>query len=416
MNLFLATFYRLTDFFRSFSGYTKQNQGRTLLASTSIVFGMCILTVLLAAGDGMESTAVDLMSGYSNRSVWFYGGVTSEIGENVKGGKSIFFDQTDLDQIKKLEPNAEVVTSEVVESGKVISNDANYGICALKRVGIDYFKIKRERLQEGGRFFDVSDKAERRRVCLIGKTIGEILFPNENPLGKYVKMDDNWYLVIGVLKEPKNTTESVSRDVFIPSYTSNESFSSFGVLVKDDVSSKEVEKSISEFLAEQKQFIKDDKSALFVMNYQKQSELITDFFDNLSGFNWFIGICLLVVAIIGCTNIMVVIVKERTTEIGIRKAIGANPRSILQMMLFESLIIIVLSGTVGVIFGHIIVDGLNLILSATPEEERIFSSMKTNDAGTYLSLAVLVVIGTIGSVLPAVRASRINPISAINQN
>lgn len=416
MNFFKTKKGQFIDFLRSFSGYVRQNQSRTLLASTSIVFGMCILTMLLAAGDGMEKTAVDLMSGYSNKSIWYYGGVTSEMDQNIKGGKAISFDKNDLKNISIIEPNAEAVSGEIVESGKVISTRENYGICVQKKVGIDYFKIKREELEESGRFFNHKDLNEHRRVCVIGRTISEILFPEEEPLGKYVKLNNEWFLVIGVLKDPMNVNEAVSKNVYIPMHTSNEEFSAFAVLVKDDASAKIVENNISRYLADKKQFVSGDKSALFVMNYQEQSEAISSFFDSLTGFNWFIGICLLIVAIIGCTNIMVVIVKERTREIGIRKSIGANPKNILQMMLFESLIIIVLSGIVGVLIGHIIVDTLNLLLSMIPEEDRVFASLKTNDIGTCFSLLLLTVIGTLGSILPAVKASRVNPISAINQN
>lgn len=411
---------QLKDFFLGFFSYVKENQSRTLLASSSIVFGMCVLTLLLAVGDGMEKSSIELMSDFSTKSVWFYGGTTSELEENdnIKEGKAIMFDKELIAELQKKIDGIRFVTPELTADGKIASTSDKNAICTQKRVGVNFFQIKNEKVNADGRFFNYRDQVENRKVCVIGKNIQEILFPGEEAVGKYLKLDHQWFKVIGVIKPPKTAGESDTRIVYIPYFTTGEPFSKFGILVDKDKSAVAVENQISEFLAKKLGFKKTDKSALYVMNFEKQNDLIVRFFDQFNGFNWFIGICLLVVAIIGCTNILVVIIKERTAEIGIRKAIGANPKNILQMMLFESLIVILISGIFGVMIGHILVEIANFLLSvgAETEEDQILATLVPNDFGTYLSLVILVFIGTLGSILPAIRASRIDPITAINQN
>ncbi|MDR0604227.1 MAG: ABC transporter permease [Bacteroidales bacterium] len=395
----------------------RQNKVRTILSGFGISWGILILVVLLGTGEGFRSSVMNLFSIFAQKSLYVYGGMTSEKHRNIKEGQEIRFDEKYLGQLKNRYPEIEAVSPETSVS-LTVQNEAKNGTFRITGVNEDYMKIKILRAKEGGRLFSRADIENERNVAIIGENTETVLFGKKTGIEKYINISGIFFRVIGVLENDNIFSASEINSVYVPysSYTrtinSNTEFSAFCLSLEQNADSKKFEEEMRNYIAHQSHFSVNDKQALYIANFETQTSAFESLFRGLRLFIWAVGVCFLISGIVGISNIMFVTVKERTNEIGIRLAVGAMPGSIVSLILLESVIITTISGLLGLVSGKGILMFINWLL--TMRENDTFIKQMSFDAGASLmALFILVIAGVIAGAFPAIKASAIEPVEAI---
>jgi putative ABC transport system permease protein len=282
----------------------------------------------------------------------------------------------------------------------------------------DYFRIEPRPITQG-RFINWADLEEIRKVCVIGERVYQELFEkDEDPLGKYIKVNGVNFQVVGVYKSTYSgeRAEEDTKSVFVPFTTFQKAFN-YGDIVgwmsitsdpKVPVSVME-EKVIEQLKVRHKVHPEDDR-AFGYFNLEEEFNQMNGIFNGIKGLSWFVGILTLLAGIIGVSNIMLVIVKERTNEIGVRKALGATPWNIVSQILLESLFLSALAGFLGVILGVWL---LELVDTMVEGQDGSFKNPGVDFRLVLTALTVLIISGTMAGLLPAIRAVRIKPIEAL---
>jgi putative ABC transport system permease protein len=360
---------------------------------------------------------MNLFSVFAQKSLYVYGDRTSEKHKNIKEGQEIRFDEKYLDLLKNRFSEIESVSPET-STLALVQNEAKNGTFRITGVNEDYMKIKILNVKDGGRLFNRADVANERNVAIIGENTETVLFGKKTALEKHINISGTFFRVVGVLENDNIFSASEINSIYVPysSYTktinSAAKFNAFCLCLEQNADSKKFEETMRNYIAHQSRFSVDDKQALYIANFETQTSAFESLFKGLRMFIWAVGICFLISGIVGISNIMFVIVKERTNEIGIRLAVGALPASIISLVLLESVFITTVSGLIGLAFGKGILMFINWILTMT--ENDTFLKQTTFDAGTSLTaLFVLVIAGVIAGAFPAIKASTIEPVEAI---
>ena len=395
----------------------RANKIRAVLSGFGVAWGILILVVLLGIGQGFQHSVMDIFSAFAQKSIYVYGGTTSMQHGNISEGRQVRFDRRFLQRLQHRYPEIEVISPRV-SSHLQIQSGTRSGVFNLSGVEADYMQIRILRVREGGRLFNRADIARERNVAIIGENVANILFGHTEALGKDIQISGLLYKVIGVLRNDDLFGAQEINSVFIPFSTyirnvnSQSEFTVFGLRLAQDTDSRKFEENLRNYIANQLQFSVNDRQAVFIANFETQTSAFESLFKGLRQIIWVFGFCFLVSGVAGICNTMFMIVKERTNEIGIRKAIGATPRSIISLVLLESIIITAIAGLTGLFAGKGILMFINWLI--TMSENEILIEQTLFDYRTALgALIVLIISGIIAGALPAIKASTIQPIDAI---
>jgi putative ABC transport system permease protein len=395
----------------------RQNKVRAILSGFGISWGILILVVLLGTGEGFRSSVMNQFSIFAQKSLYVYGGRTSEKYRNIKEGQEIRFDAKSLKLLKNRYPEIKAVSPETSVSLSV-QNEGKNGTFRITGINEDYMKIKILNVKEGGRLFNRTDIENERNVAIIGENTETILFGKKTGIEKYINISGIFFRVVGILENDNIFSATEINSVYVPysSYTktinSNPEFNAFCLYLEPDADSKKFEEEMRNYIAHRSHFSANDKQALYIANFETQTSAFESLFKGLRMFIWAVGVCFLISGIVGISNIMFVIIKERTNEIGIRLAVGALPASIVGLILLESIFITTISGLIGLVSGKGILMLINWLLTVTKNDT--FIKQMTFDAGTSLTaLVILVIAGVIAGAFPAIKASTIEPVEAI---
>lgn len=401
----------------------KQSKTRSILAGFGVAWGIFILIILLGTGKGFQQGILKLFSSFAQNSIWIYGGQVSESDMNKSiDGKQILFDINDLKLIKDRFSDIKSISPELNFAGNPITSyQQNIVYPQIKGASADYFNVKIIKTEDG-RLLNALDNKEYRRVALIGKQIADGLFPTENPLGKSINIAGTYFTIIGVIEKGSIFTQNEQNVVYIPCNTfldcfnQGREFNTFILMLAKSTNTTDFENNIKAFLGRLKGFNINDKKALFILNFESQVKAFDKLFKGIDIFLWFIGLCLLLSGIVGISNIMFVIVKERTTEIGIRKAVGAPPSSIIGLIITESIVITSMAGSFGLLLGVLVIRLINwIVVSFFSGKDFLFTDAKIDFPVILFSLLVLILSGVLAGFLPAKKAAGISPIKAIRQ-
>lgn len=394
-----------------------RNKTRTFLTAFGIFWGTAMLAMLFGGAQGFEGIMRRNFAGFStnlgavfnNRRTVPYKGFNKGSGWNVTTG--------DIDLIRQLAPAIEYSTEADQRSGT-----AAYGT-KTKSVGItgveaDYAKILSPVINEG-RFLNQADIAAERKVAVIGKDIATSLFGNDSPIGKYVSVDGIYFLVVGVASQLSDATinRRIDECVVIPSSTMRRAYNLGNIVglflytAPAGRSPSENEPVIRRILSSAHSISPEDKNAMEFLDISEQFEMIDNLFLGISLLALFVGFGSLLAGVIGVGNIMWIVVKERTQEFGIRRAIGAKPLDITIQVLSESIMLTLIAGTIGVCFGALVL-GVSDKLTYDPLLGHAGFELSFKTA--IIIVATFFALGTAAGTLPAVRAMKIKPIEALN--
>lgn len=402
-----------------FEGLSK-NKLRTVLTGVSVASGIFILVILLGAGNGIQNGIQKQFEQDAVNRITIWPGVTQVEYNGLGVGRQIQLRNTDYDLATTLFSDYIEHKSAVfsVWSGNIVykKETGNYQV---EGVHPDHQFIENASIAQG-RFINHNDILNYEKNVIIGKKVATDLFKKgENPLGEKINISGMIYKVVGVYTDPAGEREE-SR-VFIPittaqkAYSAGDNIRSMAFTLKQGenldkavAESQEFSNKLSTFLKARHNIAPTDEGALVINNSLEQAKNIYIVTGGVKAFFWFVGICTIIAGVVGVGNIMLIIVKERTKEIGIRKALGASPFSIITMILQEAVFITVIAGFSGLIAGLVVWEVI-----APHVEADFFTRPEVDFNVAITTLIILIVAGAFAGFVPAYKAAKIRPIVAL---
>lgn len=400
----------------------RKNKTRTFLTGFSVATGIFMLIFLLGAGRGLRNGMKDVFAQDATNSMQMWGRRTTKAYKGTPEGKRVQMKNADLLSLKKsIEKMDAISAMSYIPGAEVISYKDNFGNFNVSPIHDTYKEITNFDILKG-RFLNKKDIKDYRKVVIIQDEVENILFPKEVAIGKYININDIKFKVVGIFS--KKNFNGNSRDIYIPITVAQKIFNNNDHVRRisftlNDVSveeSKRIERQITYQMAERHNFSKDDKNALWIQNNIEQSKGFADLFSGIEKFVWVIGVFTILLGVIGVFNIMMIVVKERTKEIGIRKAIGASPVSVVSLVLMEAIFITAASGYVGLMAGVGLLEMIskfNLIEKLYPPAAIYFLDPQVDIGIAVGATVVLVITGALAGFFPARRAASIRPIEAL---
>lgn len=403
-----------------------RNKLRTCLTGFSVSWGIFMLIILLGSGNGLRNGVMSNFSDMALNSGSLWSGWTSKAYGGYQKDRRIRMEPSDIPLLKQQSSNMSEVSGRVSLYGKQISIEKEYATTHLNGVEPIYATIEGLKCVEG-RFLNQSDVSELRKVVVIAESSAKILSPKSSTIGKNATIDGTVYRVIGVHKSRyhgNNPTAYIPLTTMQRLYSRNRYLNEIVFTVdgiEDKQQSEEFEQKIVKTMAMAHSFDPTDTRAVRVWNATRDYLQTMMIFNGIELFIWIIGLGTLMAGIVGVSNIMLVTVRERTAEFGIRKSMGATPASLVRLVLVESVLITAVFGYLGLILGVGTMELVNIFLerqaaSAAEGSMVIFLNPTLNLSVVFSATAVLVVSGMIAGYVPARRAAQLKTIDAMRFN
>ncbi len=411
------------DYIEEILSTLKKNKLRAVMTGFSVAWGIFMLIILLGSGNGLQNGMEFNFRNIAKNAIQIWPGRTSENFEGLGKGRSVQFTNEDYDLMKRELSGIDDISGRLyLWSDVAITFEKQYANYTVTCVMPEFINIRLMDIVKG-RFINHMDIKENRKVIVLSQTIVDMLFKETEPLGEYVKVGGIYFQVVGVLSNP---TDKNSKDAILPLSTGQRVFNGANRLSNLALTTtsttveanKQIEEEIRGFLAKRHRFSTTDQEAIYVWNTLESFKQAQGVFAGIRMFVWVIGIMTIIAGIVGVSNIMIILVKERTKEIGIRKAIGATPWSVVLLVLSESLFITAVAGLVGMLFGMGILHIASTVLTnvaATNETIRFIFYNPSANFGVAISATVLLVVaGLLAGFIPARKAAGIKPIEALH--
>lgn len=403
----------------------KQNKLRTILTGLSVSWGIFILIVLMSAGNGLKNGVTSNFSTRATNMVQMWSGRSSLPYKGLKSGRSLNFAEKQVGDVEE----KMVETSEqtgVIEKTMIVTFHNDYGSFTIKGVRPSYNDIFNLKFEQGnGRFINIADLNNQNKVIVIDKKIAETLFKNTEALGNYIKVGEVMFKVVGINTKKERFGDgsayipfTTAQSIFNP----DKKFYNMAMKVnglKTEAENEQFNDRLKQTMAQSLRFDPKDTQALWLWNSQRDYVETMKIFGGITIFVTIIGIFTLIAGIVGVSNIMLVSVKERTREIGIRKAIGAQPAGILTSIIIESILITTVFGYIGMIAGVGLSEIVNFVLQQSAAQSdtgmSVFKDPTVDLSYVFISTAILIIAGVIAGYMPARKAVRIKPIEAMRE-
>lgn len=396
------------------------NKLRTALTAFGVSWGILMLLIMLGAGKGLEKGAKAEFSGSAANSIFLWSRNTSLAYDGYKEGRPIMLTNRDTESMINNLDNLDLMSPGLQLGGWRGANNVSRGdkIGAFEVNGF-YPAAKDVKLLKlpQGRFINDKDMNELRKVCVIGQIVRDQLFePWENPIGEFIKVQGVYFKVVGQFKSsrPPAESENEDRSIYIPFSTFQSAFNQgdrvhwYAFTSTKGHSASVLEQQARELLRKRHHIHPKDHRAIGGWNLQEEMEQFDNIFLGINTLSWFVGVLTLFAGVIGISNIMLIIVKERTKEFGVRRAIGATPLSVVSQVMLESVTLTFLAGAIGFIVGLFAVENLGSLI-----QHQYF---KAPEVPFYTSVAALIVLafgGALAGVLPSIRAVQVKPVEAL---
>lgn len=398
---------------------------RTGLTAFGVFWGIFMLVLLLGFGTGF-GTKIEGIFGDAKSIVIFWPSNTTQLEyEGLGKGRTIKFTPGDVEAIRQSIPGIQTV------DGK--NNLGNWGAASYVVYGKESGSFTVRGTHQGwapfefiklveGRYVNSLDEKEKRKVAVIGTRVKEVLFKDgTNPIGESIDIRGVKFKVIGISRsvEPGSDAEQNNARIYIPNETLRQAFNqmdAYQIIIfspEPGVNAYDLERQVKKLLYERKKIHPDDTGVIGAFNMQQNYEQNRGLVTGIIGFSWMVAIGTIIAGVIGVGNIMLVVVKERTREIGVRKALGATPSKISLMIVQESLIITLIAGYAGLASGVLLLEAIRGLMVKMGQADGLFSSPYIDIKIALMALGVLVITGVLAALLPALKAASVNPITAL---
>lgn len=402
----------------------KKHKLRTALTSFGVFWGIFMLVLLLGAGNGLHNGVLQNFD-IAKNAVFVWTEVTSVPYAGFQAGRQIDLTNEDYRALQKLKSLKTISPRIRVSSrwggGQInISYDNRDVSYTLMGDYPQYLEIQPLWITEG-RFVNRFDIEQKRKVAVLGRRVKDDLFQDREALGEYIKINGVPFKVVGIF-DSRASSEEARNDiqvVHLPATTAQQTFNMgesigwFGCIPADGVSGVEAEEYIKNELRKRHKIAPDDRQALGSFNVEAEFKEMQGLFTGIAAFSWLVAIGTILAGMIGVGNIMLIIVKERTKEIGIRKSIGARPWSIISMIVQEALVISGVSGYLGLVVGVVLVEGISYAMAEFGMQSEFFANPEIDFQAAFSAISVLLVSGIIAGLIPGIKAARVDPVIAL---
>ena len=401
----------------------KKNRLRSFMTAFGVFWGIFMLIVMSGAGRALENGVLDGVRAFATNSAFFWTERTSVPYEGFQRGRRWNYENTDIQYIRENVKEVEYLSPRLFgeqQGGNNTVRGERTGAFNVYGDYPDYFKIDQWSVNKG-RLINEIDILQNRKVCVIGERVEEVMFAkDENPVGQYLKVSGVYFQVVGVIHAETRINFGGKKEetIIIPFSTMQTAYNYgdvvhfFSVTSKKGTKVSDLEEKLKKILKERHKVAPEDLQAIGSFNIEKEFVKFNALFLGIQVLTWIVGIGTLLAGVIGVSNIMLVIIKERTQEIGIQRAIGATPATVIKHIVAESVFLTVMAGYIGLSLGVGVLEILNRILQSAGDE-MFFRNPEVNLTMALSALAVLVVSGIIAGLIPAKRAVSIKPIDAI---
>jgi len=398
----------------------RKNKLRTFLTGLSVASGIFILVILLGFGQGMENGVRKEFEADASNRIWVWTRVTTKEFKGLNPGRRIQMNNEDFETIAATHENELDKKSNVFRVFGALMNYKNESISyRIEGVTADYQQIENQSMVLG-RYLNQNDLDQRTKVMVIGNKIKQDLFKDADPINEFIELSGISFKIVGVYSDPGGDREE--ERVVIPISTAQRIFNggnrvnNISFTLKPAKTFDQSVENAKEFATKVENFLKtshtvapEDNSAINVYNSMEDAKRFFSLTNNIKLFFWFVGICTIIAGVVGVSNIMLIIVKDRTKEIGIRKAIGAKPWSIVGMILQEAIFVTAVFGFAGLILGM----GLLELIGPNVEIDYVVNP-SVNFQMAITMVVVLIIAGALAGFIPAWKAANIQPVKALS--
>jgi putative ABC transport system permease protein len=403
----------------------RRHKLRTTLTAFGVFWGIFMLTVLLGVGKGLENGVNEGFPRTTNTVFIWSGGTTQIPYQGMPIGRQIALHPGDVDAIKKNVDSVAWIHGQnsvglwggsapyTVRGSRNGAFSVQGGYAGME--SINSLKIL------AGRTINLFDEQQRRKVALIGQRVRDQLFAkDESPLGQFITVNGISFQVIGVYMSLQNGNQQQEDErIYLPNDTLRYAFNqigwvgSFVFVPKPGVHARVAEADVKTWLNKVNKVSPDDKGVYGSWNLQEEFDKVQGLFTGIAFFSWMVAVGTIFAGAVGVGNIMLIVVKERTREIGLRKALGATPASIVAMIMQESVFITAVAGYSGLVVGTLLIEGIASVVSANGGKAGFFGMPEVEFGTALIALSVLMLSGVLASLMPAAKAAAVNPIVAL---
>ncbi len=417
-----------TDVFGEVLQLFRRNRLRTLLTASGIFWGIFVLIVMLGFGNGIQDGVERRLSGYATNALYVWGNETSVAYQGLTPGRNIRLENADttallahVDEIGQLAPRARLSRhrgrNDVAYGGKVTDAEVTGDVPQYQSIlPMDI---------RNGRFINPLDIKHKRKVAVIGQRVHRDLFGSDkDPVGRDIQISGVSFTVIGIFNPVRygNNRERMESMVFLPLSTFQQVFnwgeaiSFYAAVPQPGVSSAQLRERMVETLKTRNRIAPTDNRAVGSWNSELEFLRIQNLFTGIRVFIWTVGIATLLAGVLGVSNIMLIAIRERRREFGIRKSIGATPAAVIRMVLYETTTLVGVAGVAGFWCGILVLAVIDMAtsqLTADPDADILFSSPSIDINVAIAALVALLVAALLATLIPARQAMRIDPIEAL---
>ena len=402
------------------------NWFRTLLTAFGVMWGIFILVILLAAGKGLENGVKKGFGGIATNTMFMWTQTPSKPYKGLPKGRNYNFKTGDVEALRENVPGLRFISPRNQLGGFGGNNNVVRGLqTGAFNVYGDYPEIIQQEPMDvtAGRFINYLDIEEKRKVAIIGEGVRRELYEkDEEVLGTYLKINGVNFMVIGTYKKKGGgggNAEEAQKEIYVPFTAFSQAFNMgdtvgwMAITANDENSITSLKSRILDLIKSRHSIHPKDDRAVGNFDLYEEFNKINGLFVALKAVAYFVGILVLLSGIIGISNIMLIVVKERTNEIGVRRALGATPLSIRGQILMESIFLTIISGMAGIIFATGIIAAVNYALSGMDTSEKMFANPSVDLGVVLTALAILVCSGLLAGLIPAQNAIKIKPVDAL---
>jgi len=401
------------------------NWFRTILTAFGVLWGIFILVILLAAGKGLENGVKQGFGGMATNSMFMWAQTPSKPYKGLPKGRRYNFKTGDVEAIKQNVPNLRFVSPRNQLGG---FGGANNVVRGLKTGAFNVYGDYPEVIQQepmditSGRFINYSDIEQNRKVAILGEgVIKDMYDPNEEIIGSYIKINGVNFMVIGSYKKKGNNgnPEEDQKQIFVPFTAFSQAFNMadnvgwMAITAEDGSSITSLKSQVFDIIKSRHSLHPEDDRAIGNFDLYEEFSKINGLFVALKAVAYFVGILVLLSGIIGISNIMLIVVKERTNEIGVRRALGATPWNIRGQILMESIFLTIISGMAGIVLATGIIALVNAQLEGVDTSTMMFANPSVDLGVVFVALSILIISGLLAGLIPAQNAIKIQPVDAL---
>ena len=409
------------DNWQEITATLRKNKLRTVLTGLGVFLGIVILLLMVGFGRSLEKGVQRRMAGFATNAVFVWGQRTSRPYAGLPVGRQIEYDNRDIEALARL-PGVLHLAPRNQRGGFMQGSNVRYGAkTGAFQVSGDYpaFQYVQTPVMRAGRFLNQRDLDERRKVAVIGEGVVAQLYDGTDPMGTYIEANGVYFRVIGVFgsMQTGQQADRILNTIHIPFTTFQQAFNFgdrvgfFAIVGKPGVNGDELDEQVKATLKQRHRVAPDDDAAVRSWNTAKEFGKMNMLFFLINLVMWVAGTMCLLAGVVGVSNIMLITVRERTKEIGVRKALGATPASVVRMIVSEATVLTVIFGYLGVAAGVLLLELVGKILEKLPDLP--FAPPDPSLTIALTAAGVIAVFGALAGLIPAYYAAKIQPVEAL---